>query len=85
MDRQISECHRRLIRTGLGARITNLVCEAAMATSTRIISIRAAVRHGRDQHIVAVNVDICRSRAMPGKVHYLSSLDLRALRGQRDA
>lgn len=85
MGRQISECHRRLIRTGLGARITNLVCEAAMATNTGIISVRTAVRHRRDQHIIAVNVDICRSCPMPGKIHYLASLHLRTLRGQRDA
>ena len=85
MGRQVSECHRRLIGTGLGARITNLVCEAAVATSTGIISVRTAVRHGRDQHIIAVNIDICRSCPTPGKIHYLPSLHLRALRGQRDA
>jgi hypothetical protein len=62
---QISECHRRLIGTGVGAGFADLIREGAMATATDGIGVETVVRHGGDTHAVAVNIDIARSRPAP--------------------
>ena len=63
--RQISECHRHLIRTGLSARFTDLIRVVAMATGTDGIGVETVVRGRGNQHSVAVNVDIAPGRPAP--------------------
>jgi len=84
-DRQTSECHRHLIRTVLSARFAYFVCEGGMAPLTRAIGIAIRiVGYCRDDHAVAVNVDIGRSRSAPGEVHYLPPAHFGAKRGEHD-
>ena len=68
MGRQISECHRRLIRTGVGPGVAHLICEAAMATATNFIGVETVISGGDDPCAVAVNIDIARSCSAPGEI-----------------
>src|SRR5437870_813710 len=63
--RQISKCYRRLIGAGGGAGFAYLIRVGAMAAATDAIGIETVVWDGGDQHAVAVNVDIARSRPAP--------------------
>jgi hypothetical protein len=74
MARQISECHRRLIRTGAGARFAYLIDVGGMTRGTGGIGVETVIP-GRGYHnAVAINVDIARSRPAPGEVHYVLTL-----------
>ena len=47
-----------MIRTGLAARVTQLICEGRMAFLTGAICVAARVRHGHEDRAVAVNIDV---------------------------
>ena len=51
-----SECHRRLIRTGLGARFAHLIRKAAVAATIDGICVGTVVLCIQQEGVVAVNV-----------------------------
>ena len=73
--RQISECHRRLIRTGLSARFTHLIRECPGTTATNFVSVETIIGRGDDSCAVAVNIDIVRSRSAPREIRSPFSAD----------
>jgi hypothetical protein len=84
-DRETSECHRHLIRTGVAAGFAYLIRVGSRATVTGGIGVETVIRGGNDQHAVALNVDIARSGPAPGEVHCLPALHLVTTRTERDA
>ena len=59
-DRHTSECHRCLIRTGVGASLAYLIRVGVMATAAGGVSVETVVFRRGDHHAVAVNVDLRR-------------------------
>ena len=66
---EILECHRSLVRTGIGASVGHFICERARRAAADAIGVETVIPGGNDQRAVAVNVDTIRSRAGPGQVH----------------
>jgi hypothetical protein len=64
--RETSECHRRLIGTGLSARLAYLIGVGGMATGTGGIGVETVVGGRGDYYAVAVNINIVLSRPAPG-------------------
>ena len=60
-----SKCHRCLIRAGFSARFTYFVRVGGMTTPAGAIGLETGVRDRYDEHSVAINVDVARSRATP--------------------
>ena len=82
---KISECHRRLIRTGLGACVTHLIRECAVAASVSVIGVwTRIVRHSGDLHAVPINVEIGRSRPLMRNL-LCAALHFVAARSGRDS
>ena len=83
--RDESKRHCRLIRTGLGARVANLIGEAAMPVRAGRICVGRVVCGVHEERAVAINVDGGPGRSSPGEVDYLPSLHLGATRSERYA
>ena len=78
------ERHRRVVRTGLSARVAHAIRVGGLATATGRIGVETVVWRRGDQHVVTVNVDIARSRPAPGEIHCVSPLHLIATRTERE-
>ena len=74
MRPETSKCHRHLIRTGLSARVTYFIGVAGMATAAGRVGVETVVLGRGDDPAVAVNIDIARSRPVPGEIHYVPTL-----------
>ena len=57
-DRQPSERHRRLIRTGGGPRVAHLIRKCGMAMPADGVSVEAVISGSDDHTAVPINVDI---------------------------
>jgi hypothetical protein len=64
---EILECHRSLVRPGIGASVAHFICERARRAAADAIGVETVIPGGSDQRAVAVNVDTIRSRAGPGQ------------------
>ncbi len=65
---RISECHRRLIGTGLSPLVAHLIRKRASPSATDSIGVKAVIPGRNDQYAIAVHVDAIRSRPAPGQV-----------------
>ena len=63
--RQISERNCRFVRTGLGARFANFVCEAAMAAAADQIGVETVVRGVHEENVIPVNIHSRRTSPTP--------------------
>jgi hypothetical protein len=75
-----SEPHRRLIRTGLAARVAHLIGVGDMATATGGIGVEPVIRGGDNWRAISIDVDIARCRPRPGEVHCVASMHFVAAR-----
>src|SRR6266446_1425486 len=74
--RQISECHRSVVRTGLSARFANFIREAAMAAATDRVGVETVVGCVHEEHVVTVNIHSRRTCPAPGEVSCAAAMDL---------
>ena len=71
---QVSECHRHLVRTGLGACVAHLIRVGGMATASGRIGVGITVYHVGDHSARGSAVNINIRSSLPGEVHRISPL-----------
>src|SRR5437660_703343 len=77
--------HRDLVRAVPSARFAHPVRIGSPPTAVDVISIgTTVVRHGDNQHAVAIDVDVTRGRPTPEEVHRLQAVHFVTMRVQRD-
>src|SRR5207248_10640486 len=68
--------HRYLIGAVLCSRFAHLICNGGPTLLARAIRIAASIGHCRDDHTIAVNVDVGRSRPAPDEINGVNSMNL---------
>src|SRR5262249_32139859 len=80
-----AKLYRDLVRAVLSACSADPIGVGALATRPDVIGVETGnVRHGGNQHVVAVDVDAVRGSSIPGEVHPLLPLHLVAAPTERD-
>ena len=74
-----------LVRAVPGARFAYPIRIGAPASAVDVIGVgTTVVRHGGNQHAVAIDVDVSRGDPIPGEVHRLASAHFVAARSEGD-
>src|SRR5205809_4256993 len=77
--------HRHLVRAVLSACFAHLIRIGSPPGAVDVIGIETTVvRHGGNQHAVAIDVDVTRGRPTPEEVHLLQTVYFVTTRVQRD-
>src|SRR4030095_5408357 len=77
--------HRDLVRAVPTARYAHPIRIGSLASAVDVIGVETTpVRHGRNQHAVAIDVDVTRGRPTPEEVHRLQAVHFVTTRVQSD-